>query len=357
MPPFSRKRPIIKSEISRILIRATNWVGDVVMTLPALEAVRECFPNCTISVLAKPWVIPLFESHPMVNEVIPLNKRKDLLAGLLDTIKISQVIRRKGFDMAILFQNAFEAALIAYLSCIKKRVGFNTEHRGFLLSHPITKEYEKKGNHQVEYYLSILRNIGCKGESKDPVLFLSDEYKEKGLAILTNKGVQQQDILLGLSPGAIFGSAKRWPPDRFASIGDWAVGKWGAKLVILGSIKEIEICNEVSNRMKHPSINLSGKTDLGEAMGVINRCNLFISNDSGLMHVAAALKVPLVAVFGSTDPVATGPRGPASVIVQHRIDCAPCLKPDCHTDFRCMLDIKPEEVWDRLEALKERYVR
>jgi heptosyltransferase-2 len=325
------------------------------MTLPALEAVRECFPNCTISVLAKPWVIPLFESHPMVDEVISLDSRNGLLAGLLETIKISQVIRHKGFDMAILFQNAFEAALIAYLSSIKRRVGFNTDHRGFLLSHPINRKYEKKGNHQVEYYLSILRNIDCKGESKDPVLFLSDEYKEKSRTILSNEGVQEEDILLGLSPGAIFGSAKRWPPDRFAGIGDRAAEKWGAKLVILGSNREIDICTEVSNRMMCPSINLSGKTDLGEAMGVIKRCDLFLSNDSGLMHMAAALKVPLVAVFGSTDPVATGPRGPTSVVVRHKVDCAPCLKPDCNTDFRCMLDIKQEEVWDRLEELRKKY--
>ena len=144
MPPFSRNRPIIKSEINRILIRATNWVGDAVMTLPALEAVRECFPDCTISVLAKPWVIPLFESHPMVDEVIPLKDPKGPFAGLIEILKISQVIRHKTFDMAILFQNAFEAALIAYLSCIRKRVGFNTDHRGFLLSHPINKEYEER---------------------------------------------------------------------------------------------------------------------------------------------------------------------------------------------------------------------
>ena len=148
---------IDKSEINRILIRATNWVGDVVMTLPALETVRQCFPDSHISVLAKSWVIPLFESHPMVDEVIPLKNGKGPIAGLKGIIKTSRLIRSKGFDMAILFQNAFEAALIVYFGRIKKRVGFKTDHRGFLLTHPVSREDVSKGDHQVEYYLSILK--------------------------------------------------------------------------------------------------------------------------------------------------------------------------------------------------------
>jgi heptosyltransferase-2 len=170
--------------------------------------------------------------------------------------------------------------------------------------------------------------------------------------LLSNEGVKDGDILLGLSPGAIFGPAKRWPPDRFAQIGDWAIERWNAKILIFGSKQEKIICDTVSNTMNHTAINLCGKTDLGKAMALIKSCDLFLSNDSGLMHIAGALKTPLVAIFGSTNPKATGPVGSKSIIVRHDIKCAPCLKPVCPKEFHCMLEISAEEVWNELANLK-----
>jgi heptosyltransferase-2 len=343
---------INKSEISRILIRATNWVGDVIMTLPALEAVRESFPKSTLIVLARPWVIPLFESHPMLDGVMTLGNGKTSFFGLTDIIKASLQIRRQKFDLAVLFQNAFEAALIAYLGGIRYRVGYDTDHRRLLLSHAVVRDDIIMNAHQVEYYLSLIRAMGLNARSKDPELFVSKEQEEKALPLLSENGVEQGDYLLGISPGAIYGPAKRWPPERFAAIGDMAVDRWGAKVVIFGSSQEREICDRVSTSMHHPSINLCGSTQIGELIALIRRCNLFVSNDSGLMHVASALKVPMVAIFGSTNPVATGPRGPRSRIVRHQVDCAPCMKPECPRDFQCMLSIEPEDVWDELLSFK-----
>jgi heptosyltransferase-2 len=346
-------RTINRSEINRILIRATNWIGDVVMTLPALEAVRESFPKSTLVVLARPWVIPLFESHPMVDEVMPLEKGRETLFGLTDIVKVALQIRRRRFDLAILFQNAFEAALIAYLGGIRYRLGYDTDYRRLLLSHALIRDDEVMNDHQVEYYLSLVRAIGCDARTKDPELFVSSEQEEKIRPVLSENGVKQDDFLLGLSPGATFGPAKRWPPERFSNIGDRAVETWGAKVMIFGSLEEKDICAKVSTGMRHPSIDFCGKTELGELMALTRRCNLFVSNDSGLMHVASALKVPLVAVFGSTDPVATGPRGPRARIVRHQVDCAPCMRPECPTDYRCMLNIEPEDVWNEMLNLKD----
>jgi heptosyltransferase-2 len=343
---------INKSEISRILIRATNWIGDVVMTLPALEAVRECFPKSTLIVLARPWVIPLFESHPMLDGVMTLGNGKTSFFGLTDIIKASLQIRRQKFDLAILFQNAFEAALIAYLGGIRYRVGYDTDHRRLLLSHAVVRDDIIMNAHQVEYYLSLIRAMGLNARSKDPELFVSREQEEKALPLLSENGVEQGDFLLGISPGAIYGPAKRWPPERFASIGDMSVDRWGAKVIIFGSGQEREICDRVSTSMHHPSINLCGDTQLGELIALIRRCNLFVSNDSGLMHVASALNVPMVAIFGSTNPAATGPRGPRSRIVRHQVDCAPCMRPECPRDFQCMLGIEPEDVWNELLSFK-----
>ena len=150
------KAPIDKSRIQRILVRATNWVGDAVMTLPALEAVRENFPHSFITVLAKPWVAPLVENHPAVDDVLVFNKSRGYPWDVKETLRMAGRIRQEGFDMAVLFQNAFEAAFLAYLGGVKYRVGYDTQARGLLLSHAVKKNAEIKGNHQVEYYLAIL---------------------------------------------------------------------------------------------------------------------------------------------------------------------------------------------------------
>ena len=341
-----------KSTINRILIRTTNWVGDVVMTLPALEAVGACFPDCHVSVLAKPWVAPLLEGHPAVDDIIIHKGSKGVFSGPLNIFRLTTGIKKLNFDLAILFQNAFEAALIAALSGIKHRVGFGTDLRGFLLTDIVPMRFDHKKDHQVGYYLDVVKHLGCSCESKDPQLYVSEENNIKSEKVLDGMGIKKEDIVLGLSPGAIFGPAKRWPPDRFAMIGDKAVKEWNAKVIVLGSSRENEICNEVAEKMIRRPVNLCGMTGLGEAMGIIRRCNFFVTNDSGLMHVAGALKVPLVAIFGSTNPYATGPRGSQAIVIRHETECSPCLKPECPSDFHCMLDISPEEVWEALNNLK-----
>lgn len=346
-------KEIDKSKVTRIMVRATNWVGDAVMTLPALEAIRENFPHSSITVLGKPWMLPLLEKHPAVDRVIILRKEGRYLTDLFEVIRVVREIRKQGFDLAVLFQNAFEAALLAYLGGAGFRLGYNTEGRGFLLSHRVIRNDEVLKVHQVEYYLSILRAMGWKAVSRDPSLYVDKKYLNDAWRIMDSNGIKKGDFLIGLSPGAIFGEAKRWPSERFARIGDWAVERWGARVVVMGSEKEMDICRGLSDFMENRPVNLCGRTSLGEAMGVISRCRFFVTNDSGLMHMAAALSVPTVAVFGSTDPVATGPRGPNTRIVKHDIECAPCLKSVCPGDFRCMLSIEPEEVWDAMEALRE----
>ncbi|MFH1351799.1 MAG: lipopolysaccharide heptosyltransferase II [Pseudomonadota bacterium] len=347
------KKPVDRSEISRILIRATNWVGDVVMTIPAIEAVRENFPESTITVLARPWVIPLLEGHPAVDWILPLKKGRGFLSDLVEIIRISVEIRRQRFDLAILFQNAFEAALLAYLGGIRYRVGYNTDGRRLLLSHAVVRDDEILKAHQVEYYLHILRAMGWEARSKAPELFIPGKAVDSIQSLFLSEGIGGGDFLLGMGPGAVFGPAKRWPPERFALIGDWAVERWGAKVLIMGSEGEKRICKEVHQSMRHSPLDLCGLTTLGEVMELIKRCHFFVTNDSGLMHVASALDVPVVAVFGSTDPATTGPRSKKGRIVRHESECAPCLKPECPTDFRCMLSIEPEDVWKQMEILRE----
>jgi heptosyltransferase-2 len=352
----SGHKPIEKSKIHRILIRTTNWVGDLVMTTPAIEAVRANFPESTLAVLARPWVTPLLENHPAVNHVLPLQTGNGFISHTVEIIKTAGLLRKMKFDLAVIFQNAFEAALLAYLGGIRFRIGYNTDSRGFLLSHSVIRDGEVLNVHQVEYYLSILRAMGWEAESRDPRVFVAEKDQEAIRSLLLSKGIGEDHFLLGLSPGAVFGPAKRWPAERFAAIGDWAADRWGAKIVVMGSQGEMDICNAVSHSMKHDPVNICGSTKLGEAMALIERCQFFVTNDSGLMHITAALDVPMVAIFGSTDPVATGPRSEKARIVKQQVDCAPCLKPECPTDYRCMLGIEPDDVWREMEDLRQKIV-
>ena len=347
------KGPIDRSEIRRILVRATNWVGDMVISLPALEAVREIFPESTITVLARPWVIPLLENHRAVDRIMPLEKGRGCLADLGEIIAVSRKIRSMGFDLAILFQNAFEAALLAYMGGVRFRIGYNTDWRGPLLTHSVVMDEGISRLHQVEYYLSILRAMGWEAKTRDPALSVGESDMDSIHAELLAEGIGRDDLVIGLSPGAIFGSAKRWPPERFAVVGDWAAERWGCKVAVMGSRGEQEICAAVACSMKNRPVNMCGKTNLRSAVALIKRCRYFVTNDSGLMHVGAALGVPMVAVFGSTDHLATGPRSSKARVVRHEVECAPCLRPVCPTDHRCMKGIEPERVWEELEHLSE----
>ncbi len=346
------KLPIDKSKIKRILVRMTNWVGDAVMTLPALEAVRENFPGSSITVLARPWVVPLVENHPAVDAALPFTKSRGYPWDLAETLRMARQIRQGAFDLAILFQNAFEAAFLARVGGVKYRVGYNTQGRGLLLTHSVIKDEEITREHQVEYYLAILRAMGWEAKSRDPVLHVGQKALDSATAVLASNEIGEDGFLLGLSPGAIYGPAKRWPEERFAAVGDRAAKEWGAKVLVFGSRGEQDVCRAVVRSMHEDALDLSGKTSLDEALALIKKCDFFVTNDSGLMHAAAALEVPLVAVFGSTDAVATGPRGNKSRVVQCDTDCAPCLKPECPDDFRCMLDIEADEVWGAMEKLR-----
>lgn len=347
-------KTIEPSTIRRILVRATNWVGDMVVSLPALRAVRDHFPESEITVLARTWVVPLIEHHPSVDRIIAISRETGPFAGIREFRRALGMVRRTEFDLAVLFQNAFEAALLTWAGGVDTRVGYNVDGRGFLLTHPVRPDDRVKRLHQVEYYIFLLRAMGWEGETGTPVLHVGEKDVESVHSLLSREGIGPGDEVIGLSPGAIYGPAKRWPAERFAAIGDRAVERWGSRVIILGSSREGEICGSVAGAMKHPSLNLCGRTTLGQAMALIRRCHFFVTNDSGLMHVAAALDVPMVAIFGSTDHVATGPLSNRARIVRIHTECSPCLRAECPTDFQCMLGIEPGHVWRELEMMKER---
>jgi heptosyltransferase-2 len=341
-----------QQKIERILIRGVNWLGDAVMTTPALNAVRASFPSARITLLATPLVAELFSPHKDIDEVM-LYDKKGRHAGLSGRLRLARELKKRRFDMAVLLQNALDAALIAWLAGIHIRIGYRTDCRGLLLTKGCPVTAETRGLHHVEYYLRMLSHFGITARSRELSLTVTEEEERGAMELLREAGVGPSDFLLGINPGATYGSAKRWYPERFAAVADELCGRWNGKTVITGGPDEREIADEISAAAKGKCLNLAGRTSVRQLMALIKRCNLFISNDSGPMHIAAALNVPLVAIFGPTDHTATSPFSDRALVVRRDADCAPCLLRECPTDHRCMKEVTVEDVVKTASELRD----
>ena len=337
MPTYNLPAQFAGQPIS-ILVRATNWIGDAIMTLPAMKTIRANFPEARITVLAQPWVADIFSANPYVDEVM-LYHKKTCHAGLGGMQRLARELAARKFDLAILLQNAFEAALLAKLAHIPAIAGFNRDARGVLLTHgvPITKEIKSK--HQVYYYQHLLADLGLTLAENRLSLHLSAE--DQGWAREFVDRLPQP--IIGLNPGAAYGPAKRWPAERYGEVAKKLIDRLGGSVLVFGTSADTPAAVTIADEVGH-AVDLTGKTTLAQAMALIGRCQAFITNDSGLMHVAAALNTPLVAIFGSTDAVATGPFSERAVVVQKALACAPCLKTHCPTNFECMNGITSDEV-------------
>jgi heptosyltransferase-2 len=339
-----RTKPLIPEDLKNILIRGTNWIGDVVMTLPSVAAIRETCPGATISVLAKPWVADLYRICSDVDVVIPYDRMGEH-KGIAGIVTLARNLRNGGFDGAILLQNAIEAAIITTLAGIPIRGGYNSDGRGLLLTHSVKRTKAIRTVHQIEYYLEMVRSLGFTASGVRINLAVDDACRSLADGILACHNVGAADVIIGIAPGATYGPAKMWHPDRFAAVADALADEFSAKVILFGSKAEQGATTSLQAHARHRLINLAGDTTLKEAIAAISRCDLFISNDSGLMHLAGALNIPLVAIFGSTNPRTTSPVGMQSVVICKHVSCSPCLKKVCPTDFRCMEGIEAHEVY------------
>ncbi len=334
------KKRFDSEEIENILIRSTNWIGDAVMTTPAIRGVRKNFPNARIAILAKPWTAPVFQNNPHVDEIIPYEA-----SGAGGRVALAGQLKQRGFDAAILFQNAFEAALIAYLARIPIRIGYARDMRAPLLTHPVACTKNIRKLHQTHYYNEILKGAGLTPDGSRLELYVSPSERKTAAEILKRENIEASDRVVGINPSATFGSAKQWFPERFAEVSDRLNREFGTKTLVFGGPGDKELGERIKGIMNSKAVDLSGKTTLKEAIALISRCDLFVTNDSGLMHVAAALNAPQIAIFGSTDHVATGPRNERARIVRSDLPCAPCLERQCRLGHRkCMEKISVENV-------------
>lgn len=334
---------------SRILVRAPNWIGDAVMCEPALRGLRALFPSAEITLLAKPAIAELFIAYPGIDRRLVYDDR-GIHAGLSGKWTLAGQLRQHRFDLAVLFQNAFEAALLTWLAGIRRRYGYVTDGRAFLLTDPVARPDRATLVHQVHYYWDLLKPLGATGSPSVPVLAVSENETRAMDERLRDLGIGRDDLIVGVNPGSTYGGAKRWLPERYAEAAlricrqvEQPQGR-PVSVVILGAKGEEELGRSVADRLTVRSAVLSGRTNIRELMAATKRCSILLTNDTGPMHMAAAFAVPVVAVFGPTDWKTTAPYGQEASIVRQPVACAPCLLRECPIDHRCMTGVTVDQV-------------
>jgi heptosyltransferase-2 len=320
----------------RVLVRAPNWIGDVVLSLGAVRDLRRNHPEARMEVLARPWVADLYHALPEVNAVrIAAGFRADI-ASL-----------RGAFDAAVLLPNSFASAAQVFAAGIPERWGYATDGRGLLLTRRCGVPAEVRGESQVYYYRAMLAGVGLRvSATPDTSLACPEGWADQGAALLEGGGGW-----IGLNPGAFYGSAKRWIPARYAAVGDALARETGHRVAILGGASERPLGEEIAAMMASAPRVLCGETTLPALVGTLSRLRLLVTNDSGPMHLASALGVPLVAVFGPTDWRETAPRGAGHRVVRAEVECAPCMLRQCPIDHRCMKQVVVDGVLEAARAV------
>lgn len=331
----------------KLLIRGTNWVGDAIMALPALRAVRSHFAGAEIAIVARPYVADLYREQHICDVLISYDT-DGTYAGLGGRERLAKELSALKFDSALLLQNAFDAAWLVWRAGIPERIGYARDGRSLLLTKAI--KVPRAGEipaHEAFYYLELLRRVGwieALPQVDEVSLEVSERSRERGEAVLLQAGARPHARRIALGAGASFGAARCWPAERFAEAANRLAAQADADVVLFGTTPEAAVTAAIADRLHRSPVNLTGKTTIEELPGALSRCDLFIGNDSGVMHVAAAVGLPVVGIFGPTDPNATAPLTPRRAIVQEKPYCSPCFLRRCPTDHRCMTKIAPEAV-------------
>ncbi len=332
----------------KILVRATNWVGDAVMSIPALEAIRGRWPGAEIAVLGRASVADLYRGQGFADRLLVFDHARRH-RGALGLERLASELRRERFGVAVLLQNAFEAAWIAWRAGIPERIGYARDARGFLLTRAV--RVPRAGElpaHESYYYLELLRRAGWLerlGTLEAIRLRVDVALRERAEDLLRRAGARGGAFRVALAPGAAYGSAKCWLPERYAALADRLIAEGDADVILFGTAAEGGVAQRIALAMRHRPIVLVGETSIGDLPALLSLCHLFIGNDSGAMHVAAAVGLPVVGIFGPTDPAGTAPVTPRFQFVRQPVSCSPCFLRHCPVDHRCMGRIGVDAVY------------
>ena len=324
-----------------IVIRAPNWIGDAILALPVFESICLNFPQDDVWITGREWIQDLFSGLDGIKGLLPLPEEKTW-CGFLNAVKI---IKAKRFDAGLLLPNSFRSALLFYLARIPQRWGYDRDGRRFLLTKRIPVPRQTASLHQEQYYLNLVEGLGLDAAPGPSYLKIDRAEINDSRTRLESLGITFQKPLIALNPGAFYGSAKRWPAERFAELALLLQQRKNAEIIIFGSKNEASLAEEIAERMPIKPWIMSGQTTLSQLAGLLHHVQLFVTNDSGPMHLASALGIPVVAIFGPTEPNRTEPVRQPAAVVSKQVDCWPCRHRECPTDHRCMTQISAKDVF------------
>ena len=337
----------------KILVRGTNWIGDAVMSVPALRELRRIFPDAQITLHTRTWADGLFRDASFIDEIVTFDKNRWKFRDVLDN---SDFLKADGYDLAILFPNSFESALTSFLSRIPRRIGYNKDLRGLLLTDPIAVPEWKNRRHEAFYYLSLIAETERLMLGRDTVsqaipnitLEISDERRADARKQMSDCGIDAAKLTVALGVGSTNSRAKRWPAQNYAKLNDRLQTELNVNVLLVGSKEETDVANEVVALSDKKPLNIAGKTDLAEAAAILSEIELLVSNDMGLAHLAPAVDTQTLVIFGPTNAETTRPFSDNAEVIQKKVECSPCMLRDCPIDHRCMTWITVDEVFERV---------
>ncbi|MEZ5345152.1 MAG: lipopolysaccharide heptosyltransferase II [Pyrinomonadaceae bacterium] len=339
----------------KIVVRGTNWIGDAVMSIPAMRRLRLIFPDAHISLHTRSWAEGIFQDADFLDDILSFEDGNN---SLLTVTEQARIWREKKFDLSILFTNSFQTALLSKLGRAKRRFGYRNEGRSFLLTDPVEKPEWKNERHEVFYYLNLVDEIesGYFGRKsftdRKPVIELgvSEDRRLKAKEILKNAGADPTKTTIALGVGSTNSLAKRWGTQNYSKLNDLLSSETGANVVLIGSREEIDVSKAVSDLSVNKPIVLTGKTSLADITAVLAEIDMLVSNDMGLAHISAAVGTKTLTIFGPTNPETTRPWN-SEIVRRGDVECAPCMLRTCPIDHRCMTWITPQSVFEKIGHL------
>lgn len=338
-----------------IIVRMPNWVGDLVMATAILTDLRRAFPEAKITAMAREPICELLEEDREIDELFTFSK-VGLFSRHSDRRSITQKLREAKYDLGLLLTHSFSSAWWFWQGGVKQRIGFPCNGRRLLLTHPVPLPDNLEDQHLVVTYKMLLAPLGIPLSNSKPRLFLTDEEMQEAQKLLRDSGVPAGATLVGIHPGATYGSAKCWLPERFREVTEELLKDPDLYLLYFGDAASIPVVKQICRGLPSRVINFAGLTSLRELAALIQQCTLLLTNDSGPMHIADALGTPLVALFGSTSDVVTGPYRSSGKVIHKHVSCSPCYQRTCPIDFRCMRQISSQEVVEEMQhILRQRH--
>jgi len=341
------------SNIKRILIVRTDRIGDVVLSTPVITAARKVFPNAYIAMMVSPQTQEIVRGNPYLNEVIVYDKKLKH-KNIFKTLGFIARIKEKKFDLALILHSTNRVNCICFLAGIPKRVGYKRSKMDFLLTDKL--EYTKRlgEKHESEYSLDVLRYIGVKAENSPLVMNIKKEDKKNINDLLKSFGLKDKEKFIVLHPGASCVS-KMWPQENFARVADSLAKRFNVKVVLVSSFDQVKIAEEVKNLMNDKPLFLCGKTSLGQLGALFEKASLFISNDSGPVHIACAVGVPVISIFGRNEkglsPVRWRGLSDKNIVLHKDVGCNECLAHNCKKGFLCLKSVTVDEVIQKASEL------